>query len=230
VDESNGGLIAMTIHRAITAAIADRGALHLKALALAVVFGITAITLSAPTATAAGLNVVGGQLQGATNVNVGGVLYDVDFVDGTCIALFDGCDENDDFTFKTNADGLLAAQALLDQVFLDGPLGNFDTHPEFTTGCSDTDLCFPIIPYSVDNPQFPGYLKVAVAYNRNPTYGTDSTSYNFFTHPTWDVTDYTNRNYAIFTKSAVVAEPTALPLLGTGLLALFIIQRRRFWR
>jgi hypothetical protein len=33
-----------------------------------------------------------GILTGATGVNVGGTLYDVEFVDGSCIALFDGCD------------------------------------------------------------------------------------------------------------------------------------------
>ena len=45
-----------------------------------------------------------GILLGAEGVNVGGTLYDVEFVDGTCIALFDGCDlAADDFTFTTQA-------------------------------------------------------------------------------------------------------------------------------
>jgi len=35
--------------------------------------------------------VVGGELVGATNVNVGGTLYDVQFVEGTCVDLYDGC-------------------------------------------------------------------------------------------------------------------------------------------
>jgi hypothetical protein len=36
------------------------------------------------------LNVVGGQLLGASNVDVGGNLFNVQFLDGTCIDLFDG--------------------------------------------------------------------------------------------------------------------------------------------
>ncbi len=32
--------------------------------------------------------VVAGQLVGATNIDVGGTLYNVDFADGTCIGLF----------------------------------------------------------------------------------------------------------------------------------------------
>ena len=42
-----------------------------------------------------------GQLTGATGVNVNGVLYNVTFVDDTCINAFDGCDSVDDFAFKT---------------------------------------------------------------------------------------------------------------------------------
>ena len=72
------------------------------------------------------LNVDGsGQLIGAQNVDVGGTLYDVEFVDGTCIALFDACDDLSDFTFTTAAAAHLASTALLDQVFI----GAFDDFP-----------------------------------------------------------------------------------------------------
>ena len=40
-------------------------------------------------------------LMGATDVQVGGTLYDVVFVDGTCIELFDGCDDLTDFVLPT---------------------------------------------------------------------------------------------------------------------------------
>ena len=55
-----------------------------------------------------------GILTGATDVDVDGTLYDVQFLDGSCISLFDGCDNaTDDFAFTTNADALVAAQARL---------------------------------------------------------------------------------------------------------------------
>ena len=44
--------------------------------------------------------VVGGQLVGATNVDVGGTFYDVTFVEGSCNTLFNGCDPSE-FTFTT---------------------------------------------------------------------------------------------------------------------------------
>ena len=49
-----------------------------------------------------------------------GNLYDVQFLDGSCISLFNGCDDVSDFTFQTQAAAILASQALLDQVLLDG--------------------------------------------------------------------------------------------------------------
>ncbi len=50
-------------------------------------------------AQAATLDIVGGILHGASGVDVGGTLYDVEFLDGTCIVLFNGCDQSSDFTF-----------------------------------------------------------------------------------------------------------------------------------
>ena len=79
-----------------------------------------------------------GILTGATGVNVGGTLYDVTFVDGTCIALFEGCDSVNDFDFTTEADAVAASQALLDQIFLDAAQGEFDSDPGLTSGCVNT--------------------------------------------------------------------------------------------
>src|SRR3954471_5117628 len=78
-----------------------------------------------------------GLLTGAHNVKVAGTLYDVTFVDGTCIDVFAGCDALSDFHFATFEDGIAAANALLGQVFVDAPaVGEFDTHPELTFGCT----------------------------------------------------------------------------------------------
>jgi hypothetical protein len=69
---------------------------------------------------------------GALGIDVAGTLYDVTFVDGTCAALFDGCDDAADFDFTTGAAARAAAQALLDQVFVN----QFDTQVNLTFGCT----------------------------------------------------------------------------------------------
>ena len=43
--------------------------------------------------------VKGGQLTGAENVSVNGTLYNVTFLGGTCVDIFDGCDEAANFEF-----------------------------------------------------------------------------------------------------------------------------------
>lgn len=113
-------------------------------------------------ADAATLNVVGGQLAGASNVDVGGSLYDVEFVEGTCISVFSGCDEAADFTFSDLTTVNVASQALVDQVFLDGIAGNFDTDTTITFGCTSAAVCSAQTPYSladIDN------VNVGVALN-----------------------------------------------------------------
>jgi hypothetical protein len=64
-----------------------------------------------------------GSLMGATGVDVDGVLYDVNFLDGICAEPYDGCDQNSDFPFSNSFnDGTLlgiAMTALLEQVLID---------------------------------------------------------------------------------------------------------------
>jgi hypothetical protein len=87
-----------------------------------------------------------GLLLGAEDVDVGGTLYDVLFVDGTCAELYSGCNEESDFTFTTLEEASAASQALLDQVFI----GDFDTDPSLTSGCeSTTGNCAVWTPYEL---------------------------------------------------------------------------------
>ena len=69
------------------------------------------LVLMASGAQAATLNVVDGQLMGASGVIVDGTAYNVQFLDGTCIDLYDGCDEVSDFTFQGLSSATAAAQA-----------------------------------------------------------------------------------------------------------------------
>ncbi|MEM6678745.1 MAG: VPLPA-CTERM sorting domain-containing protein [Pseudomonadota bacterium] len=85
----------------------------------------------------------GTALLGATSVNVDGALFDVSFQGGTYVDLFDGCDAPEDFMFTTQSAAAVAAQALLDEVFI----GTFEDGPFRTRGCSDGGSCSAVIPY-----------------------------------------------------------------------------------
>ena len=87
---------------------------------------------------------------GGTGVNVAGSVYDFEIVEGTCVDLYDGCDEPSDFTFTTVEAAALAARALQDQVILDGGAGNFDSVPNLTAGCSGA-FCGTAFPYALLN-------------------------------------------------------------------------------
>jgi len=166
--------------------------------------------------------VSGGQLVGATNVVVAGVgTFDVSFEEGTCIAIFAGCDDAiADFDFNNETDATAAAQALIDQVFLDVADGLFDTDPELTTGCTSLVECQAAIPFAVLSAVL---MQSAVA--RNVEVNDGVTVSNLGTSLDTSSTD--NLVYARFTSAAVgVSEPATLALLGTGL-ASFVFARRR---
>ncbi len=112
---------------------------------------------------AAGLDVildvdVNGNLHGASNVLVDGVYYDVQFVEGTCVSVYDGCDEPEDFPFPPSpTSGSLAGlalSALEASVLIDIPgVGNFDSSPHLTNGCfihppALQTRCVVLLPYS----------------------------------------------------------------------------------
>ena len=175
--------------------------------------------MSSNSAKAVVLQVVGGQLVGATGVNVGGTLYDVTFGNGTCDALFSGCDNPAaDCAFTAQADAVLAAQALLDQVFLDGRLGNFDTQPILTNGCDDAFQCLAHIPWNVEsNLAISEYALnhfVEAADLANPT----------ATGPNKTLPLTSEKTRAIFTP-AVIPIPPALLLFLSGLVAFFGVAR-----
>jgi hypothetical protein len=89
-----------------------------------------------------------GQLTGATGVTVGAGTYDVEFVEGSCSAVFGGCDGLSDFTFQNQTDAQAAAQALLDQVLT----GTFDNDYTMTFGCSTNGsaACDVLVPFGFD--------------------------------------------------------------------------------
>lgn len=82
-----------------------------------------------------------GVLLGASGVIVNGQSYDVQFTNGSCNSLFSNCDPTQ-FTFHDSTSANAAAQALLDQVFIDlSSTMNFDSNPALTNGCSLPNAC-----------------------------------------------------------------------------------------
>jgi len=171
----------------------------------------------------------GTTLSGAGNVDVNGTLYDVKFMDGSCVSLFTDCDSaDDDFAFTTPGDAGDAAQALLDQVLLNppfNPLGQgFDFIPGLTAGCSFSSIfCTIFIPHTIP---IGGVGLVALAGAENSPLDPDNTvtgdrSINL------DLGDVDDEVYAIFTKTAVVPIPAAFWLFGTVLLGLVGFSKRR---
>ena len=193
------------------------------ALALATV---AALSMSAPTAAASLIVNGSGQLTGATGVTVNGATYDFSFLDGTCASLFGGCDANSDFDFTTLTDAQAAAQALLDQVLIDGPDGQFDTDYAKTFGCATNDVptCDVLIPYALSDEGF----DAAIARNK-PTSDTSA----IFIHLKsldFDSSDSSSFVFARFAlTAAAVPEPGtwAMMLLGFGGVGLAMRRRRR---
>ncbi len=174
----------------------------------------------------AGLIVVSGKLLGATNISVGGELYDVKFEDGTCIDLFLGCDTNSDFTFHTPGEGVLASLALVEQVLLDGPLGNFHSNSLLINDCDWQFGCMFLTPYTL-RPTVDFYVDTVVAENFTSDPEGDPGAFGY----TGLYTDYDLRNslftYAVWSPAVPVPAPAPIALIALGLLGIGFTRRKR---
>jgi hypothetical protein len=157
---------------------------------------------------------------------VDGISYDVEFLDGTCIALYNGCDDVSDFTFQTSGAANVAANALLDQVFLPGAggFGGQQSNSQ-TNGCrTGGAACELYTPYGF----FEAELNLGVAGAHNVT-GVDlqfvvleAIQREFDTSPETNV----DTVFAVWSVG-VVPEPGTGLLMGLGLLGLSVSNRRQ---
>jgi hypothetical protein len=168
------------------------------------------------------LQITGGVLTGAKGVEVSGVLYDVEFKDGTCVALFSGCNQVSDFVFQSQVAAAAAAQALLNSVFLDSAFGQFDSQPALTNGCSNASQCLANIPFETD-----GLSVLGSAAGNMVLEGSDSL-WNSNTDIDFGTAAINYFTYAIFSRAAIaIPEPGSLALIGLGFAALIAVRKRK---
>jgi hypothetical protein len=199
----------------------------MRKLALALA-ATAALSIAAPAQAVVLLADAAGHLTGATGILIGGSSYDVTFLDGTCVALFGGCDASSDFEFQTLVDANAASQALLDQVLLNGAVP-YDGAYYLTVGCSpnSNNLCVILTPYSLgfDTLHRPVFLASVAVNTSGTTSDFTDTAFGTLNFDSGDTPIYT---WARFTPSAGgVPEPStwAMMLLGFG--AIGLAMRRR---
>ena len=166
-----------------------------------------------------------GELLGATGVAVAGSIYDVVFVDLSCIAEFDGCDDVSDFTFQDEPSAVLASQALLDQVLLDVAQGDFDTDHTLTFGCNLFSQCNIYTPYGLFSSGGLEFVDAAIAHNVPEEIGDHVTfvstrTNNFLNSNAGSV--WASWSPAQITPPVSVPEPGSLALTGLAFVGLLV--------
>lgn len=168
---------------------------------------------------------INGNLMGAKNVLVGNEYYDVMFKDGSCAFLFDGCDDIDDFFWKSSTDALNATYALQNLVFVDNLAGNFDSTPTLTLGLSgnigDSGAIFTPFQPSTNG----GQPSVDSAFFTNHVLdNNDIVLFSFQDSAFTDLTNLDRATFAIWSDSVAVNEP---PIFLLFLVFISLIAKSR---
>jgi hypothetical protein len=159
-------------------------------------------------------------LLGADNVEVNGSFYNVRFLDGTCIALFNGCDASEDFLFGTLEDAQAASESLLTQIFPDESVFGF--YPELTYGCSYLGVCKVYTVYSVTRYDAVQATFAGISHIAHNTVFVSS-------YLEWD--DDTSvdgtRVFAVWSRPVEASAPGTAMVLLMGIAGLIVSQRRK---
>lgn len=158
-----------------------------------------------------------GQLLGASGVSVNGKLYDVEFIDASPRSIWGP--NYDNFTFTTEAEAILASHALLNQVFIDGIKGNFDTTPWLTNGIEGANG-YVATGFSLDLP----FVWAITA--QNMATEVDDRIYLSNCFIDYDLISYPENTWAIWSEASAVPIPNTLLLLSVGCLSLAGFRRR----
>lgn len=179
------------------------------------------------------LDIRDGQLHGASNINIDGTFYDVEFFDGTCEGILSGCNETSDFFFNSLAAATKASQAIIDFLLVDSTDGLFGNVPSLTFGCEDSsNQCSIRTAYQTQAENWYFRVFTANATNFNENVGsTRVTQSNFPSY--FDMSD--NSVFARWSLAdsqpsdniPTVSEPSALALFALPLLLAFGGSLRR---
>ncbi len=182
-------------------------------------------------ANAATLIVTGGNLTGANGVIINGNIYNVEFLDGECSEIFSGCDDESDFLFQTGVSSLAASQALLNQVFINGPLGAFGSSPGATRGCTSSFACQVVTPFAL-NPtpfsEFPIFQSSAFNCGTNTECGSDFVALGAIRQG-FNSINASEATFARFTLAGAVPEPSTwlMMIVGLGLIGATLRLNKR---
>jgi len=162
-------------------------------------------------------NISGGQLTGVNHVNVNGLLYNVNFVNGSFDSIFNNASGLD---FTTASDAQAASTALMN-VITDTSGFNVDSNPTLMNGCSDlTQPCYVFTPYSL---AFSNYVSISIF--TNASVDASDIVWNALYDRTTDVTFATDDVYANWSLASV-SEPGTLLLMSIGFLGIAAFRRK----
>jgi hypothetical protein len=178
------------------------------------------ILLGAVSNVSAALIIESGQLIGATNVDVDGTLYNVEFIDSSCFTLLDGCNEIADFQFNTIDLAGSASEALL-ALFANNPV--YGDTPALTRGCEHITSCFIWTFYWNEVTSLP-HASIAINHGVNSQPDNITGTGNLF-FLDFDFTFAPADTIALWTQATSVAEPSLMVIWGLGLIGL---ASRRF--
>ena len=138
----------------------------------------------------------------------------VEFVDGSCVDLFGGCDDLTDFAFSNLPSAALAAQALVSEVFVDGASGAFASDPSLTNGCfSSSVICVALTPWDLDFTTSEVVTRDASNYAASTGISGSSGGGR-----TWSINQDSGTNTGAFYGSLVYARWTQVPEPSSALL------------